>query len=133
MPPPVHEHSQQIVNAPPDSQIIICNNSLVDSQSFQHTVVHELVHAYDQCRAKIEFKNCLHIACTEVLLSFCTTMMTMNSATGCLDFILRFELQHSVANVLGVTSFSEVMQGSPTAIPTVSKGDFCTEVGLAQF
>jgi hypothetical protein len=25
------------------------------------------VHAYDQCRAKIDLKNCVHHACTEVL------------------------------------------------------------------
>ena len=30
------------------------------------TVVHELIHAYDSCRAEVDWTNCLHIACSEV-------------------------------------------------------------------
>lgn len=32
-----------------------------------HTIAHELIHAYDQCRVKLDRSNCLHVACTEVL------------------------------------------------------------------
>ena len=31
-----------------------------------HTIAHELIHAYDQCRVKMDRSNCLHVACTEV-------------------------------------------------------------------
>jgi len=37
--------------------------------TFDNTVVHELVHAYDQCKQKIDWKNCLHHACTEIRAS----------------------------------------------------------------
>ena len=30
------------------------------------TVVHELVHAYDHCRAKVDWLNCYHHACSEI-------------------------------------------------------------------
>jgi hypothetical protein len=30
------------------------------------TVAHELIHAYDDCRADIAWTNCVHHACTEV-------------------------------------------------------------------
>jgi hypothetical protein len=47
----------------------MCENKKVDIETFEHTVVHELVHAYDVCRAKIDFKNCAQHACTEIRAS----------------------------------------------------------------
>jgi inner membrane protease ATP23 len=47
----------------------MCENKKVDIETFEHTVVHELVHAYDVCRAKIDFKNCVQHACTEIRAS----------------------------------------------------------------
>lgn len=29
-------------------------------------MTHELIHAYDNCRAKVDFVNIEHLACTEV-------------------------------------------------------------------
>ncbi len=57
--------------APYKPQIIMCEDNKVamERETFEHTLVHELVHAYDQCRAKIEWKNCLHHACTEIRAS----------------------------------------------------------------
>ena len=38
----------------------------------RNTLVHELVHAYDQCRGRdVDFLNCKHLACTEVCSSWC--------------------------------------------------------------
>ena len=50
-------------------RIILCENVQLEKETFEHTLIHELVHAYDQCRAKIDWKNCLHHACTEVRAS----------------------------------------------------------------
>ena len=52
-------------------QIIMCEDSKVamEAETFEHTLVHELVHAYDQCRAKINWKDCLQHACTEIRAS----------------------------------------------------------------
>jgi hypothetical protein len=32
-------------------------------------VIHELIHAYDICRAKVDWNNCRHYACTEIRAS----------------------------------------------------------------
>jgi mitochondrial inner membrane protease ATP23 len=50
-------------------QVVICDNKILESSSFENTVVHELTHAYDQCRLKIDYTNCLHHACTEIRAS----------------------------------------------------------------
>lgn len=41
----------------------------LNTSSFESTLIHELVHAYDMCSAKLDWKNCLHHACTEVRAS----------------------------------------------------------------
>ena len=32
----------------------------------ERTIQHELIHAYDHCRAEVDWKDCVHIACSEV-------------------------------------------------------------------
>ena len=32
----------------------------------EHTIVHELVHMYDQCMFKVDWNNLRHHACSEV-------------------------------------------------------------------
>lgn len=49
--------------------IVVCDNKNLDKVTFENTIVHELIHAYDKCRAKVDFSNCLHHACTEVRAS----------------------------------------------------------------
>lgn len=39
---------------------------MFEKETFENTLVHELIHAYDFCRAKIDFDNCAQHACTEV-------------------------------------------------------------------
>ena len=50
-------------------QIIICENEKLSRQTLEDTLLHELIHAYDVCRAKIDFTQCLQHACTEVRAS----------------------------------------------------------------
>jgi inner membrane protease ATP23 len=47
-------------------KVVLCNNDNIDFISFNNTIIHELIHAYDACRAKVDWKNCSHIACTEI-------------------------------------------------------------------
>ena len=51
----------------------ICyNNYQGDPDELRNTMVHELVHAYDECRGKdFDWTNCRHIACSEVRSSPC--------------------------------------------------------------
>ncbi len=48
-----------------NDQIIVCENNLIDENYTATALVHEAIHAYDFCRAKMDFKNFEHIACTE--------------------------------------------------------------------
>lgn len=52
----------------------ICyNNYQGDPDELRNTMVHELVHAYDECRGKnFDWTNCRHIACSEVRGRHCT-------------------------------------------------------------
>ncbi len=36
----------------------------------QGTMMHEAVHAFDECRAEVDWTNCIHHACSEVILFF---------------------------------------------------------------
>ena len=38
----------------------------MDQSEWTRTITHELVHAFDACRAVVEPGNCAHVACTEV-------------------------------------------------------------------
>ena len=46
--------------------IALCQNHLRDQESMNRTMAHELLHAFDHCRAKVNWKNCEHHACSEV-------------------------------------------------------------------
>ena len=50
--------------------VIICEDNVEEykltAEHVERTVLHELVHAYDTCRAKVDCNDCLHLACTEI-------------------------------------------------------------------
>lgn len=37
-----------------------------NSTAIRRTVLHELIHAFDHCRVKMDYSKCSHLACTEV-------------------------------------------------------------------
>ena len=44
----------------------MCHNRLQSATEFENMLVHELVHAYDHCRARdLSWQNCRHHACSE--------------------------------------------------------------------
>jgi hypothetical protein len=48
-------------------QVILCHNRLSTYKEVELALAHELVHAYDFCRASnLDLTNCNHHACTEV-------------------------------------------------------------------
>mmetsp|Transcript_3893 Transcript_3893/g.6804 ORF Transcript_3893/g.6804 Transcript_3893/m.6804 type:complete len:188 (+) Transcript_3893:65-628(+) len=49
-----------------DGSIILAGNHLGAQRLANQTLVHEMIHAFDQCRAKVDWTNCFHHACTEV-------------------------------------------------------------------
>lgn len=49
-----------------DGTVILCANHLQSQSMTSTTLVHELIHAYDQCRAYLDWSNCVHHACSEI-------------------------------------------------------------------
>lgn len=44
----------------------MCHNTVQDAREFENMLVHELVHAFDHCRAAdMSWQNCRHHACSE--------------------------------------------------------------------
>lgn len=49
-----------------DGAILLCSNHLVTLSHTANTIVHEAVHAFDACRAKVDWSDCVHHACSEI-------------------------------------------------------------------
>lgn len=50
-------------------KITVCSNYLTIQDEVNQVVIHELIHAYDECRAKnLDWTNCAHHACSEVVM-----------------------------------------------------------------
>ena len=45
---------------------MLCQNNIISEREMADVMTHELVHAYDNCRGKVDFTNLKHLACTEV-------------------------------------------------------------------
>ncbi|KAM9310896.1 mitochondrial inner membrane protease ATP23 homolog [Gastrophryne carolinensis] len=49
------------------SEIVLCQNTINDQPNMNRVLTHELIHAYDHCRAHVDFlSNMRHLACTEI-------------------------------------------------------------------
>uniref|UniRef100_A0A3Q2E4H0 Mitochondrial inner membrane protease ATP23 n=1 Tax=Cyprinodon variegatus TaxID=28743 RepID=A0A3Q2E4H0_CYPVA len=55
------------------SQIVLCQNNIHQQSHMNRVVTHELIHAFDHCRAHVDwFNNYRHLACSESQLhGFC--------------------------------------------------------------
>ncbi|KAJ4826263.1 hypothetical protein Tsubulata_018657 [Turnera subulata] len=51
----------------PGVGIVICSNAITFQDEVNQLMTHELIHAYDECRAKnLDWTNCAHHACSEI-------------------------------------------------------------------
>ncbi|XP_036977289.1 mitochondrial inner membrane protease ATP23 homolog isoform X1 [Acanthopagrus latus] len=49
------------------SQIVLCQNNIHQQAHMNRVVTHELIHAFDHCRAHVDwFSNLRHLACSEI-------------------------------------------------------------------
>ena len=49
------------------TQVVVCYNQIRFQEEVNMVLAHELIHAYDHCRAKnVDWHNCEHHACSEV-------------------------------------------------------------------
>ncbi|CAG0917967.1 unnamed protein product [Notodromas monacha] len=51
---------------PKMNQIVVCQNTCRSDSYVTGAIVHELVHMFDYCVNKLDFKNLDHLACTEI-------------------------------------------------------------------
>jgi len=49
-----------------DHSIVLAANHMVAQRQANMTLVHEMIHAFDQCRARVDWCDCRHHACSEV-------------------------------------------------------------------
>lgn len=62
-------------------QIVLCQNNIHQQSHMNRVVTHELIHAFDHCRAHVDwFNNFRHLACSEV--SSCVFEEVLNIATS---------------------------------------------------
>jgi inner membrane protease ATP23 len=77
-------------------QIVLYPENLHSSEEFCTIFEHELIHAYDYCRVKIDFNNPYHLACTEIraasLSNQCSLFNHLSSSSR--PFLLKN--QHSI-------------------------------------
>jgi inner membrane protease ATP23 len=50
----------------PSEGILLCQNRFFSKKHQEDTMVHEMIHMYDNCRFKVDWSNCKHHACSEV-------------------------------------------------------------------
>ncbi|XP_073416076.1 mitochondrial inner membrane protease ATP23 homolog [Dendrobates tinctorius] len=49
------------------SEIVLCQNNIHNQPHMDRVVTHELIHAFDHCRAHVDwFSNIRHLACSEI-------------------------------------------------------------------
>lgn len=51
---------------PDANQIVICQNNTASKDRILSVLMHEMIHMFDYCRAKFDFNNLEHVACSEV-------------------------------------------------------------------
>ena len=52
------------------------------------TLTHELIHAYDHCRAHLDWNNLQHLACTEVSNTVINTIIVLCTRSGQLTSVV---------------------------------------------
>ncbi|CAH9082911.1 unnamed protein product [Cuscuta europaea] len=50
----------------PGEGIVVCSNHMNIQDEVNQVVIHALIHAYDDCRANIDWTDCAHLACSKI-------------------------------------------------------------------
>ncbi|KAG2171423.1 hypothetical protein INT43_009084, partial [Umbelopsis isabellina] len=50
----------------PQDGILLCQNRFFSKKHQEDTMVHEMIHMFDNCRFKVDWSNCKHHACSEI-------------------------------------------------------------------
>lgn len=85
---------------PPSQAILLCQNRIASQAAMTKTLSHEMIHAFDDCRADIDWTNCVHHACTEVSPSLYSAL-AFGSSCGIAWAVHRYGLPISAASAGG--------------------------------
>ena len=67
---------------------MVCSNHMTIQDEVNQVVIHELIHAYDDCRAaNLDWSNCAHHACSEVGISVTASPFDCNLLNGVISNI----------------------------------------------
>ncbi|CAF96298.1 unnamed protein product [Tetraodon nigroviridis] len=81
------------------SQIVLCQNNIHQQSHMNRVVTHELIHAFDHCRAHVDwFNNYRHLACSEIRAANLSGDCTFSNEVARFNFGLK---QHHQACVRG--------------------------------
>jgi len=80
----------------PDHGILICANEMRDRKHLEDTLAHEMVHAWDHLRWKVDWADLRHAACTEVcFLTWDERAVLMGTDSG-FEFKWRVQVHEGV-------------------------------------
>ncbi|CAL9682944.1 unnamed protein product [Knipowitschia caucasica] len=79
------------------SQIVLCQNNIHQQSHMNRVVTHELIHAFDHCRANVDwFNNYRHLACSEIRAANLSGDCAFNSEISRFHFGLKKHHQECV-------------------------------------
>ncbi|XP_069831983.1 mitochondrial inner membrane protease ATP23 homolog isoform X2 [Dendropsophus ebraccatus] len=94
------------------SEIVICQNNINDQTTMNKMLSHELIHAYDHCRAQVDFlTNIRHLACTEIRAASLSGDCSLSNEMSRLQFGIKQHHQtcvrdRAVRSIMAARKFS---------------------------
>uniref|UniRef100_A0A8D0CGT9 Mitochondrial inner membrane protease ATP23 n=1 Tax=Salvator merianae TaxID=96440 RepID=A0A8D0CGT9_SALMN len=95
------------------SQIVLCQNTIQSQSQMNRVVTHELIHAFDHCRAHVDwFNNVKHLACSEIRAANLSGDCSLTNEILRFNFGLKRHHQtcvrdRAVRSILAVRKFSK--------------------------
>ncbi|KAL3625259.1 Mitochondrial inner membrane protease atp23 [Castilleja foliolosa] len=102
--------------------IVVCSNHLQIQDEVTQVVIHELIHAYDECRAaNLDWSDCTHHACSEIRAGHLSG--DCHYKRELLRGFNFYEVKRSRANVYDVTPFMDEHPGGDEVLIAVTGKD----------
>ncbi|XP_026809297.1 mitochondrial inner membrane protease ATP23 homolog [Rhopalosiphum maidis] len=76
------------------NQVVICQNTATSKGTIQGVLTHELIHMFDNCTRKLDFRNIEHLACTEIRAANLTHCGLVSSILEGHSSIFNFRKKH---------------------------------------
>ncbi|XP_056429995.1 mitochondrial inner membrane protease ATP23 homolog isoform X3 [Hyla sarda] len=81
------------------SEIVLCQNNIHSQSHMDRVVAHELIHAFDHCRAHVDwFNNVRHLACSEIRAANLSGDCSLSNEISRFNFGLKQHHQACVRN-----------------------------------